>query len=81
VCRPVDHRQLLGLQVIVSIIWGLLASAAMIVMPIYEARKGISTTVANMVACRKVEAEIPEDVAMSKHGTDPSTKPAAKEEV
>lgn len=62
---------------------GLLASVAMIFMPILEARTGIVDTMKNLLACKRVTAELP-DVEVSKHGAvpaDASTKPATKETV
>jgi hypothetical protein len=58
----------------------------MIIMPVYEARAGLTTTAANVMACRKVNGEMV-DVEMSKHGAvggtpaDTSTKPEKTVEV
>jgi hypothetical protein len=58
-----------ALTIVLVIVWGLLASAAMIFMPIGESTGAIMRTVANVVACKKIPHDMASDAAMtSKHG-------------
>jgi hypothetical protein len=65
---------------IVAMVWGLLASAAMVFLPVYESRAGIVTAVVNIAHNRRTaRAEAPEaEMDASKHAEGSGSGKAAK---
>lgn len=59
---------------IIALIWGLLASAAMIFLPLAEAHGAITKTVSNIASGNKTaRSNLPPEVQLSKHGKTTAT--------